>query len=71
MNSVYAGGQNVMYNKPKTKKKKAPRNSFSFYLDDAIKELRRNGQHVANKAEAVPIVSEKWKVSVYVFINFF
>ena len=67
MNKCVAG-QNLIYNKPKTKKKKNPKNAFSFYLDDTIKELKKQGQHFASKAEAVPIVSEKWKVCLITLI---
>ena len=61
MNQCVAG-QNLLLTKPKTKKKKNPRNAFSFFLDDAVKELRRQGQDVASKKEAVPLSNQKWKV---------
>nr|CAB3263593.1 protein maelstrom 2-like [Phallusia mammillata] len=59
---MYAvGGQDLMLNKPKKSKKKAPRNAFSFYLDEAMKEFKRQGKPVSNKSEAVPLVHETWK----------
>lgn len=46
---------------PGNKKKKNPRNAFSFYLDDAVVMLRKKGIIVSNKFEAVPYVHDKWK----------
>ena len=74
MNRAYTAGQHVILNKPKTRKKKNPKNAFSFYLDYALKELRENGQRVANKSEAMPYACEQWKVSTFfkcIFICFF
>ncbi|XP_076822345.1 protein maelstrom homolog isoform X2 [Clavelina lepadiformis] len=61
MNPCVPGGQSIAAQKPKSKKKKAPKNAFSFYLDDVVIELRRSGKSVANKSEAVPLVNDKWK----------
>ena len=64
MSRSYTAGQNFVINKPKTKSKKAPKNAFSFYLDYTLKEMRRNGEHVSSKAEAVPYAHAQWKVSL-------
>ena len=62
MNRAYVAGQNILFNQPKKKTKKAPKNAFSFYLDFTVKELRREGQNIGHKSEAVPYASERWKV---------
>ncbi|XP_039270033.2 protein maelstrom homolog [Styela clava] len=43
------------------KKKQAPKNAFSFYLDDMIPELRQKGINIRGKHEAVPHVHRMWK----------
>lgn len=42
-------------------KKRQSKNAFSFYLDEAIVQLRRQGKFIRAKHEAVPFVIEKWK----------
>ena len=60
----------VLPQKQKSAKKKNPKNAFSFFLDEKIPELRRQGHAVTYKGDAVPYCSDEWKVRFYLTLVF-
>lgn len=45
------------------KKKKAPKNSFSFFLQDFRKEMEKKGIRFSNMTEVVAAATPEWQVS--------
>lgn len=59
----FAPAYNGMFNlnQPKKNKKKAPRNAFSFFLDEKIEELKAQGFTIHNKGDGVSYANREWK----------
>ncbi|XP_002131178.2 protein maelstrom homolog [Ciona intestinalis] len=53
-------GQTITNNKPARKKKKAPKNAFSFFLDEEYENRKKNGLQIP-KNEVANLIGDKWK----------